>query len=116
LDFGRVWGGLSYRRSLDGAQYIEGNSVGDQKLQYITPILGVNVKNFMFSYTYSHLMGDVKFDSGGFHQITLGLIYFVNQKSITVIVQQSINIYNMSRFFGTLFYDKICKRKVSNYS
>jgi hypothetical protein len=30
LDFGRVWGGLSYRRSLDGAQYIEGNSVGDK--------------------------------------------------------------------------------------
>ena len=76
LDFGRVWGGLSYRRSLDGAQFIEGNSVGDQKLQYITPILGVNVKNFMFSYTYSHLMGDVKFDSGGFHQITLGINLF----------------------------------------
>jgi type IX secretion system PorP/SprF family membrane protein len=76
LDFGKLWGGISYRRSLDGAQYVEGNSVADQKLQYVTPILGVNFKNFVFSYTYSHLLGTVKFDSGGFHQVTLGMNLF----------------------------------------
>lgn len=76
LDFGRIWGGLSYRRSLDGAQYVDGNSISDQRLQYITPILGVNYKNFMFAYTYSSLLGDVKFDNGGFHQITLGINLF----------------------------------------
>lgn len=76
LDFGRIWGGVSYRRSLDGAQYVDGNSVSDQRLQYITPILGVNYKNFMFAYTYSTLLGDVKFDNGGFHQITLGINLF----------------------------------------
>jgi type IX secretion system PorP/SprF family membrane protein len=81
LDFGRVWGGLSYRRSLDGAEFVEGQqSVGDQKLQYVTPILGVNYKNFMVSYTYSHLVGDVKFDNGGFHQITLGLNLFCKRE------------------------------------
>ena len=57
LDFGKLWGGLSYRRSLDGAQYVEGNAVATQKLQYFTPILGINYKNYMFAYTYSHLMG-----------------------------------------------------------
>lgn len=76
LDFGKLWGGLSYRRSLDGAQYVQGNGVADQKLQYITPIVGLNFKNYMLSYTYSHLMGDVKFDAGGFHQLTLGLNLF----------------------------------------
>ncbi len=76
LEFGKLWGGISYRRSLDGAQYVEGNSVADQKLQYVTPILGVNFKNFMFSYTYSHLLGTVNFDSGGFHQVTLGMNLF----------------------------------------
>ncbi len=76
LDFGRLWGGLSYRRSLDGAQYVSGNGLADQKLQYVTPIVGVNFKNYMFSYTYSHLVGNVKFDSGGFHQITLGINLF----------------------------------------
>jgi type IX secretion system PorP/SprF family membrane protein len=76
LDFGRLWGGLSYRRSLDGAQYVQGNGVANQKLQYVTPIVGVNFKNYVFSYTYSQIIGDVKFDNAGFHQITLGINLF----------------------------------------
>lgn len=76
LDFGKLWGGVSYRRSLDGAQFVDGNSVTDQKLQYITPLVGVNYKNFMVAYTYSTLLGNVKFDNGGFHQITLGINLF----------------------------------------
>ena len=76
LDLGRLWGGLSYRRSLDGAEYVEGVSIAKQKLQYITPILGFNYKNLMLAYTYSHLLGTVKFDEGGFHQITLGVNLF----------------------------------------
>jgi hypothetical protein len=81
LDFGRLWGGLSSRRSLDGAHFVEGHqSVGDQKLQYVTPIVGLNFKNYMISYTYSHILGDVKFDAGGFHQITLGLNLFCKRE------------------------------------
>ncbi len=70
-EFGKVWGGLSYRRSLDGAQYFDGK-VSTQKLQYITPLLGINYKNFMFAYTYSHQANSIVFNNGGFHQITLG--------------------------------------------
>lgn len=81
LDFGKLWGGLSYRRSLDGAQFVEGQqSIGDQKLQYITPIVGLNFNSYMISYTYSHLIGDVKFDAGGFHQITLGINLFCKRE------------------------------------
>ena len=76
LDFGKLWGGLSYRRSIDGAQYVSGNGTADQKLQYISPIIGVNYQNFMFAYTYSKLLGDVKFDNSGFHQITIGINLF----------------------------------------
>jgi len=72
VDFGKIWGGLSYRRSFDGAQYVNGTQLKDQKLQYITPLVGVNYKKFMFAYTYSNVMGDIKFDTGGYHQITLG--------------------------------------------
>jgi len=72
MDFGKLWGGLSYRRSFDGAEYLSGTEVNSQKLQYITPIIGANYKKFMFAYTYSNQIGDVKFDTGGFHQITLG--------------------------------------------
>ena len=80
LDFGMVWGGISYRRSLDGAQYIEGLSTSEQKLQYVTPIIGVNYKSYMVSYTYSQLLGNVKFDSAGFHQITLGINLFCKEE------------------------------------
>ncbi|RTY86988.1 type IX secretion system membrane protein PorP/SprF [Flavobacterium sp. RSP49] len=76
LDFGRVWGGLSYRRSFDGAEYLVGNTISKQKLQYITPIVGVNFDQFMVAYTYSQLSGAVKFDNGGYHQITLGIDLF----------------------------------------
>jgi hypothetical protein len=50
--------------------------VQTQRLQYITPLIGLNYRNFVFAYTYSHLVGDVKFDQGGFHQITLGINLF----------------------------------------
>ncbi|MGV7106797.1 PorP/SprF family type IX secretion system membrane protein [Flavobacterium sp. U410] len=76
MDFGRVWGGLSYRRSFDKTEYSNGNAVDTQSLQWLTPIVGINYKQFMFAYTYSHIMGDVKFDNGGFHQITLGIDIF----------------------------------------
>ncbi len=71
-DFGKVWGGLSYRRSLDGAEYIDGSGVSSQKLQYITPLIGIDYKNFMFAYTYSYQSNSIVFNNGGFHQITLG--------------------------------------------
>ncbi len=76
LEIGKLWGGLSYRRSLDGAEYVQNGSIKTQKLQYITPIVGVNYQQFMFSYTYSYLTGDIRFDNGGYHQITLGINLF----------------------------------------
>lgn len=80
FDFGKLWGGLSYRRSFDATKYLDGGSVKTQSLQYFTPLVGVNYKNFVFAYTYSHLMGDVKFDQGGFHQITLGINLFCKRE------------------------------------
>lgn len=72
VDFGRVWAGLSYRRSFDGAQFLTNGNFGEQRLQLFTPIVGVNYKNFLVSYNYSYQSGDIRFDNGGFHQITLG--------------------------------------------
>lgn len=76
LDFGRLWGGLSYRRSLDGAEFVNGSAIAKQNLQYLTPIVGVNYNQYMVSYTYSHLLGNINFNTGGFHQITLGINLF----------------------------------------
>lgn len=80
FDFGKLWGGLSYRRSFDAAQYETNGTVQTQRLQYLTPIVGINFKNYMVSYTYSHLIGDIKFDQGGFHQITLGINLFCKRE------------------------------------
>jgi len=80
LDIGKLWGGLSYRRGIEGAQYIKNGTVNNQKLQYITPIVGFNYNNLMFSYTYSYLSGAIRFDNGGYHQITLGMNLFCKRE------------------------------------
>lgn len=80
MDFGSLWAALSYRRSFDGAQYSTSSGVAAQKLQYITPIIGLNYNNFMFAYTYSQVTGNVKFDTGGYHQITLGINLFCKKE------------------------------------
>jgi len=80
FNFGKLWGGISYRRSFDGAQYQSGSGISTQNLQYITPIVGLNFDKFIFAYTYSHLSGAVKFDNGGYHQITLGVNLFCKRE------------------------------------
>jgi len=72
MDFGKVWGGLSYRRSLDGAEFASGTGISSQKLQYITPFVGVDYNQFVFAYTYSYQANTINFNTGGFHQITIG--------------------------------------------
>ncbi|EDM45658.1 hypothetical protein SCB49_07612 [unidentified eubacterium SCB49] len=81
IDEGRLFAGISYRRSFDGAEYLDGAEVGEQKLQYITPVLGGTYKNFMLAYTYSYLSGNVRFNSGGFHQITLGFDFLSGRRA-----------------------------------
>ena len=72
MEFGTLWGGLSYRRSFDGAEFQDGSGVSSQKLQYFTPFLGVDYNNFVFAYTYSYQANSVVFNNGGYHQLTLG--------------------------------------------
>lgn len=64
FDDTRLWMVASYRRSFDQGA-LQDNS-------YITPIVGLNYKQMMFSYTYTHQLDDVVFKDGGFHQITVG--------------------------------------------
>jgi type IX secretion system PorP/SprF family membrane protein len=72
--FGKAWGGLSYRRYVNGADYLgSDDQVKNQKLQYITPLIGIEYQNFVFSYTYSYQSNSVVFDNGGYHQLTLGI-------------------------------------------
>jgi len=60
----QLWAAFSYRQGFDNAL--------TQELQYFTPIIGINYKNFMISYTYTKQTGDILFDDAGYNQITLG--------------------------------------------
>ncbi|MGB3342927.1 MAG: type IX secretion system membrane protein PorP/SprF [Aequorivita sp.] len=80
MEFGQLWGGLSYRRSFDGAEYLDGTEIKGQKLQYYTPVLGINFNNFLFAYTYTYQAGNVRYQSGGYHQITLGYDFLGGRK------------------------------------
>lgn len=72
VEFGKIWGGLSYRNSFDGAEYTQSGTINTQRLQQITPVLGVNYNEFMFAYNYTYQSNSVVFTNGGFHQLTLG--------------------------------------------
>lgn len=67
----QLWAAFSYRRGFD--------SVNTEELNYLTPIVGVNYKKFMVSYTYTKQTGDILFDDAGYHQITLGYNFLCRQ-------------------------------------
>lgn len=80
LENGEISGGVSYRRSFEGAEYTtDGNAVRSQQLQYVTPFVGFEHKNFLFAYTYSHQMNSLVLSNAGFHQITLGYNFGENR-------------------------------------
>lgn len=73
LEFGKLWGGLSYRNSFESSEYTsEGDEVRRQQLRYVTPFVGINYKKFVFGYTFSYQVNSLVLSNGGFHQITLG--------------------------------------------
>ncbi len=72
LQEGRLWAGISFRNSFKGAEYLDGATLSNQQLSTITPLIGIDYKNFIFAYNYSHQLGTIRFAQGGFHQITIG--------------------------------------------
>ncbi len=64
----QLWAALSYRRGFDNSN--------TEELSYFTPIVGLNYRNFMVSYTYTKQTGEILFDDAGYHQISLGFNVF----------------------------------------
>jgi type IX secretion system PorP/SprF family membrane protein len=80
LELGGLWGGLSYRRSFEGAEYTtDGVQVKNQRLQYLTGFVGFDYKQFLVAYTYSHQINSLVLSNAGFHQITLGYNFGENR-------------------------------------
>jgi type IX secretion system PorP/SprF family membrane protein len=70
-----LWAAVSYRQGFDG------NNI--QELTQFTPIIGINLKNVLISYTYTHQLGEITFANGGFHQFTLGLDVFCKEPRLS---------------------------------
>lgn len=80
--FGNFWGGLSYRRAIDAAEF---NNASDEietadNYQNLSPFIGVTYDRFMFAYMYSYQANSVVLSNSGFHQITLGFNFGENKR------------------------------------
>ena len=64
----QLWAALSYRRSFDKGSI--------ENLNYLSPIVGINYKKMMLSYTYTKQLGEIVFSNTGYHQVTLGINVF----------------------------------------
>ncbi len=61
----QFWAALSYRRSFDA------NAIDNS--QFVSPLIGVNYQNLMFSYTYTKQLNDILLTNSGFHQVSVGI-------------------------------------------
>lgn len=61
----QLWAALSYRRTFDA------NAI--QNAEFISPVIGLNYRNWMFSYTYTNQLNDVVLTNSGFHQVSVGI-------------------------------------------
>ena len=81
FEIGDLWGGISYRRSFEGAEYTtDGIKVKNQQLQHFTAFVGFEYNQFLFAYTYTHQINSIVISNNGFHQITLGYNFGKNRE------------------------------------
>lgn len=80
MSFGKIYGGLSYRTSLNSTDVIVDGELQSQNLSILTPFFGAHYKRFKFAYTYSYQSNSLVFNNAGFHQITLGLDFSCREK------------------------------------
>jgi len=81
FEIGNLWGGISFRRSFEGAEYTtDGVVAKNQKLQHFTSFVGFEYNQFLFAYTYTQQINSIVISNNGFHQITLGYNFGKNRE------------------------------------
>lgn len=70
---GRVWGGISFRRDFNSSP--PDSVLRGQNLQWVTPLLGIDLQQFTFAYNYSSAAAAEQFSTTGFHQLSLGFSF-----------------------------------------
>jgi type IX secretion system PorP/SprF family membrane protein len=67
----QLWAAVSYRRNFDQ------NAI--ENAQFISPIIGLNYENLMFSYTYTNQMNETVLTTSGFHQVSVGINLWIRE-------------------------------------
>ena len=81
-DKNKIWGGIAYRNVLEGTEYTLDNvNILTQNYQTISGFMGVDYKQFVVAYTFTHQLDEVTFSDAGFHQITLGYNFGADVKA-----------------------------------
>lgn len=82
----KLWLALSFRQSFDGQS--------SENWNYLSPILGVNYRNFVFAYSYKEQLGNLSFvPKGGYHQLTLGWDVFVKKSRLAACPNINSKLY-----------------------
>lgn len=68
FDNAQAWAAISYRKSF--------GNIFSNDVQYISPIVGININKMMFSYTYTQQINEELYTRGPFHQISIGFNVF----------------------------------------
>lgn len=86
FDASKLWMALSYRQSFDAK--------GSESWNYLSPIVGLNYKNFMFAYGYKEQLGNLSFvPKGGYHQLTLGWDVFIRKTRLAACPNINSTLY-----------------------
>ena len=86
IEKSKLWLALSFRQFFGGKN--------SEKWSYLSPIVGVNYGNFLFSYTYKEQLGNLSIaPKGGFHQLTLGWDVFVRKSRLAACPNINTNSY-----------------------
>ena len=82
----QIWAAMSYRIGFDT------NAL--ENFKFITPIIGLNYKYLLFSYTYTQQLNDLILTDSGFHQITIGANLWTKEK-------RGVACPNINSYFGS---------------
>jgi len=69
----QIWVGTSYRKGLTSTLTNNATNPYNEPFSQFSGILGIKHNKWMFSYTYTAGIGNIKINNSGFHQLTLGI-------------------------------------------
>jgi type IX secretion system PorP/SprF family membrane protein len=81
----QLWVGTSYRKGITNTLTNNTSEIYNEPFSQLSAIMGAKNNKWSFSYTYTVGIGDIKINSSGFHQFTLGIDILSDEYRPTII-------------------------------